>query len=132
VPSLPSELMKTTPSGRGCIEYIADIAAVAHVVTIDADTNNVMGRSDVDAGIKTQGGIAVAGGVGVERISTDGRVVGAGGVFIKRTKTVGRIVVGGVAIERSVTVCSVEKPGGVGVERVNAIGAVVATTNIAE
>src|SRR6266404_2566551 len=83
-----------------------------------------------------------------ERKGTDGIVAGAGGISVEGCKTSGRVIIGGVAIERSVTIGSVtgaanvvrervsasgaiEKPAGVAKERENASGSVKAAIDIA-
>jgi len=62
----------------------ADKAAVAHVRTIRADTDNVISRGDIDAGYVAQRQVAATGGVEPKRSNTDGRVVEAGGVVLER------------------------------------------------
>src|SRR5882724_3885935 len=58
----------------------ADKAAVAHVRAIRADSNDVIGRGNVAAGLKPQGRVVAAGGVIRERRTTGGRIGAAGGV----------------------------------------------------
>ncbi len=72
---------------------LADVASVAHVRSIDTDTNNVISRGDADAGCKTHGNIAAAGGVVFEREHTVGRVAGASRALEKRIDTVGSVAV---------------------------------------
>ena len=55
---------------------IADIEAVAHVLTSDADTDHVVGCSDVGAGVCAQRDAVAASAIG-ECAITDGRVVAA-------------------------------------------------------
>jgi hypothetical protein len=69
----------------GChLANVANKAAAAHVRTWGADSNNVIGRSNADAGPTPQGRVAEAGGVAIKRCPTDGRVLVAGSVEIKR------------------------------------------------
>ena len=102
MPSLPSALMKHGSSaGRRCAEDLADIAAAANVRTVGTDTNNVIGRGDVEARTSAQGDIVVADGVAKERSITDSRVKAAIGIVKKRLQTVGRVVAaGGIAKKR--------------------------------
>ena len=97
---------------------VADKAAVAHVPTGVSDTNNVVGRLDINAGIKAQAGIIAACGAVKERTSTTGRVARTGGVAKERAGTVGRVgVAGDAAKERIYTVGGIFVAGGVGRER---------------
>ena len=57
-------------------------SSVVHVVTSGTDTNNVIGRGDIAAGIIAQGDIAGAGNVGTERSVADGGVEVAGGIVL--------------------------------------------------
>jgi hypothetical protein len=60
---------------------LADKAAVAHVrANVNADSDNVIGCSDLRTRSKAQGSVAGAGGVARERTITDGRVGVADGV----------------------------------------------------
>ena len=59
---------------------VADKAAVAHVRTIRADSNDVTSCEDAEAGPSAQGRVGATGGVILERTSAVGRVVPAGGV----------------------------------------------------
>jgi len=70
---------------------VADKAAVAHVRTIGADSNNVIGPGDAEASQNPQGNVATTGGVTKERITTDGRVVAACDVAKKRIATNRRV-----------------------------------------
>ena len=56
---------------------VADIEAVAHVLTSDADTDHVVGCSDVGACVCAQRDAVAASAIG-ECAITDGRVVAAG------------------------------------------------------
>ena len=60
----------------------SDVTAVAYVRSADAkaDTDDVIGRADVEASALAQGGAGAAGGVASERVLTGGRVAVAGGV----------------------------------------------------
>ena len=104
----------------------ADIATVAHVRTIGADTDNVIGRGDVVAGKRSQRRVEEAGGVAAERNNTIGRVVVAGGVEIERRRARGCVVVaGGVRREGNLTNGRVAEAGGVGLKCANTDGRVL-------
>src|SRR6266542_6873254 len=104
---------------------VADKAAVAHVRTWGADSNNVIGPEDAVAGAIAQGRVVAAGGVATERTNTGGRVEVAYGVVMERTNTVGRVVfAAGVAKERLITVGHVKPAGGVAIERSKTSGRV--------
>ena len=63
------------------------------------------------------GGVAVAGGVGVERIHTIGGVAVAGGVGVERIQSIGGVLVAcGVGVERLHSIGGVVVARGVGVE----------------
>jgi len=105
---------------------VADIAAVARVRTIGADTDNVIGRGDAATGALAQGRVLAASGVVRERTSTGGRVVVAG-VEQERINTVCRVVeAGDVAIEGLKTVGRIAETGGVFIERSKTSGRVEA------
>ena len=70
---MPSPIAPCRPAN------IVDKAAIAHVRTQMPDSNNVTGRGNVKAGIITQRGVAVVGGIR-ERTIPDGRVADAGDV----------------------------------------------------
>ena len=82
---------------------MADPTAVAHVLTVGSDTNDVIGCVDVDSGLKAQGRVAKAGGIVKERTGPDRRVGVAGGVAIERTSTGGRVRDASVGKEGSKT-----------------------------
>src|SRR5207249_3034833 len=56
---------------------VADKAAVDHIHTCCADTDNVTSRRKAATGCKTQGRVEAAGGVVKQRLNTDSRVGGA-------------------------------------------------------
>ena len=89
---------------------LADIAAVAHVLTRGADGNYLIRGIDGAAAEYAQADIAVAGGVVSQRISSDSRVGEACGVVNKRSITNGRV---------DATSCVVKK-GAIAVGRVKA------------
>jgi len=59
---------------------LADIAAVAHVLSTDADGNNIVGRAQANTGSSAQGSIEGSTGVGRECNDSDCRIVVAGSV----------------------------------------------------
>jgi len=77
--------------GRRNTENVADIAAVAHVLAIGADNDNVIRRGHAPAGAHAQRDVVAASGVEIERIRTDGRVADAASVFNKCMTTVGSV-----------------------------------------
>jgi hypothetical protein len=93
-------------TGRGRIDRraidVLDIAAVVHVCTCGADTDNVSRRSDVVAGENADDRVALAGGV-VECFITIGRVPVAG--VAKQSECSMRCVGGAVGVvnERFIT-----------------------------
>jgi hypothetical protein len=109
----------------------ADKAAVAHVCTSGADSNNVIGGGNAAAGFKPQGRVVVAGGVGNERTKTDGRVGAPGGVALERLRTVGRVEgAGGVVKERKSAVSRVLAAGSVLIKRLITVGRVKAAGGV--
>jgi len=113
-------------SGRRCVENVADKAAIVHVHTIAADTNNVIGRGDIHAGKAAQCDVVAAGGIPVECKIADSCVAGAGGVAKERLPTVGGVGASGVVKERLITRGRVASAVGVVKEGVNADGRVEA------
>src|SRR5438552_16349363 len=79
----------TCPNGLTC--DAPDVAAITNVRTCGADTDNVIGRGDVDTGCITQGRVVGAAGVAKERVNTAGRVEGAVYVVKERVNTAGRV-----------------------------------------
>src|SRR5207302_581793 len=77
----------TCPNGLTC--DAPDVAAITNVRTSGADTDNVIGRGDVDTGCITQGRVVGAAGVAKERVNTAGRVEGAVYVVKERVNTAG-------------------------------------------
>jgi hypothetical protein len=108
-----------SPSGRGGAKDLADKAAIVYVHTSGADTNNVIGRGDVQGGQAAQCDIVAAGGIRVERRIADSRVAGAGGVAKQRVPTAGRVGAAGVVKERLITRRRIASAGSVVKERVN-------------
>ena len=91
---------------------VADKAAVAIVQTWMADSNNVTGRSDVNAGSIAQRRVLDTDAVGPERFKTAGRIPTAGRVTTERVSTGGRVeLTGGVAKKRITTGGRVEAAG---------------------
>ena len=74
---------------------LVDIATVANVCTASADTNNVIGHSDVEAGSTAQGSIVETAREVTQGIKAIGRVVIAGLVASERLKTIGRVAAAG-------------------------------------
>ena len=73
------------------VANVADKAGVAHVGTIGANTDNAIGRGDVDAGKGTQCCIFASGGEFSQRGIADGCVMVPSAV-LERCLAVGRVV----------------------------------------
>ncbi len=70
---------------------VANKAAVVHVRTQAADTDNITGRGDSLASERAQRGVVGAVGVGRERTITQTSVAATGGVAKKRECAIGRV-----------------------------------------
>ena len=93
---------------------LADIAAVAHVLSTTADGNDVVRRAHVKTGPSAQGSVEGSAGVGREGKNSDGRIVVAGSVGKKRSVTVRCIVFAvGIIAKRFKARCCVHIPDGV-------------------
>src|SRR5262249_52744360 len=94
---------------------LADIAAVAYVLSTNADGNNIVGSRNIIAGSTANSNVVGAGSVAKERRITDGCVSVAGCVSNKRSNSVACILVsvsavlqpkctrGGVVVARDIS-----------------------------
>src|SRR5204862_7410965 len=110
---------------RGHPVNVANPSCAVHVVATGADTNNVVGRADVDASEITQGDVGVAGRVELKRTNTDSRVDETNGV-VQQSKLTYRCVevAGGVLKERSIADGRIALASGIAIERIRAEGGV--------
>src|SRR4029077_9117736 len=106
--------------------YVADPSRIAQVLTGMTDTDNVIGREDIQAGAISQGDVTAASGVSSERNSTDGRVLDTGSVAIKRLVPDGRVVIaGGIAEERKRSIGRVDITSSIAQKRSSARGRIL-------
>ena len=112
--------------------YLADIAAVAHVLGTDADSNHVVGRAHATTGPSAQGSVEGSTGVGRECQDADCRIVVAASIGKKRPVTI-RCIFFAVDIitERFQASCCVNIPDRVARERQYTDGRVTETTSVA-
>jgi hypothetical protein len=111
---------------------LADIAAVAHVLTTDADGNHVVGGSHATADSSTQGCVESSTGIDREGKDAAGCVAGASSVGKKRPVTICRVVLAvGIITERFKAGCCVDITGRVAKERFYADGGVTEAGSIA-
>jgi len=100
---------------------VPDIAAIAHVLTTNADGNNIIGRADATTGPSVQGSVEGSTGVGRECKESDCRIAVAGSVAKKRPVTVRCVVLAiGIITESLNPGCCIDITGCVANERVHA------------
>ena len=100
---------------------VADIAAVAHVLTSNADGNNIVGRGDTSTGPSAQGSVEGSAGVGRECKDSDCRIAVTSSVGKKRPVTVRCIVLAiGITTESLNPGCCIDITGCVANERIHA------------
>ena len=111
---------------------LADIAAVARVLSTNADSNNVVGRAHATACSSAYSCVETSAGVSRECKDSDCRIVVAGSVGQKCAVTICRVILAvGIIIESVNAGCCVDITGCVASERVHARGGVTEAGSIA-